>query len=114
MVTETLKLLLRGLDLARAVDSTLQAGVMRLLIDLLVLCSRPRERDLLVSLKALVTQTMTMLATGKHSAVFRSVLVSLPPGSRQKLQVNDACPLILTDRTKDAEQQVAMYSYMIV
>lgn len=93
MAKALLKLLLCGLDLTNEPD--LQTKAMRLLIQVLVLYAHLAEGEHSETFKALVSQTMTLLAGGRHSAVFRSVLITLPTGMRQKLQVWAYLPLMI-------------------
>ena len=87
MLTETLKLLISGMDAAAKHSSGLQSKAMELLVQLMVVCAQPGARKRHPALAPLVSQTMTLLATGRFGAVFRAALLSLSPASRNTLQV---------------------------
>ena len=93
MLTETLKLLITGMDILARHSSELQPKAMELLVQLMVLCAQPGSREMHPALVPLVSQTMTLLAAGKHSPAFRTALLLLSPASRNTLQVRPVLSL---------------------
>jgi hypothetical protein len=88
VASETLKLLSSCLPLVARWDSKLEAALLGLLVQLLVVCAAPENGEAPPPLRELVTRLMSMLAGGPSGAAFRVALVSLPVHQRQKLQVN--------------------------
>ena len=88
MLTETLKLLIASLDAVTRHSPELQAKAMKLLVQLMVVCAQPEARQRHLALSPLISQTMTLLATGKYGAALRATLLSLSPTSRNVLQAS--------------------------
>ena len=87
MATETVKLLLASLDLLDKHQPSLQPQAILLLVQVLVLCATNGFTKRSAVMRALIPQTMTLLASGPRSTAFRTALLSLSPKARTALQV---------------------------
>lgn len=87
MAGETLKLLSSCLPLAAEADARLEASLLALLVQLLVVCASPQNGEPQPALREVVARLMPLLAGGPRGGAFRGALVALSVHQRQKLQV---------------------------
>ena len=87
VASETLKLLSGCLPLAADVDARLEASLLALLVQLLVVCAAPQVGEPQSALREVVSRLMPLLAGGPRGPAFKATLVALPVHQRQKLQV---------------------------
>ena len=87
VASETLKLLSGCLPLAADMDAKLEASLLALLVQLLVVCAAPQVGKPQPALREVVSRLMPLLAGGPRGVAFKAALVALPVHQRQKLQV---------------------------
>ena len=87
VASETLKLLSGCLPLVADIDGRLEASLLTLLVQLLMVCAAPQVGRPQPALREVVSRLMPLLAGGPRGSAFKAALVALPVHQRQKLQV---------------------------